>query len=508
MKNLIFKKIKPLLFVLPLALCSACGSARIEKPVISDYRSDYSPVFESKLPVISIASESKNNDFVTQPLSEAVKQQMLHWMDNVPNPSPWYENCSVSVTDGEGKAFIENTSAKVKVRGNWTTTYDKKPLRIKFDKKQAMLGLNGGKEFKDWVLLALYKDWSLLRDASALYLSKMISPDYSSDFRLVEVYVNSQYWGVYLLAEQQQVKKGRLPVNEAEKNYKATDIGYFMEFDGYYFSEENNFEIDYTGPISDINGEPISFGLNKGYTIKSDIYSSEQKAFISSYMNNLWKICYEASYNNKYYEFNEDFTDIIESKSLTNAYDCISKVIDINSLVNSYMIAEITCDPDLFWSSFYMDVDFSASGAKKLKFEAPWDFDSSLGNKNFCADGKGVYAGALSWDVNHQKRGTGNPWMMIFINCDWFQSLLRQKWAMIKKQDMHGKLIDFIDKSQSLYAQSFEQNSKRWQNIGPEKPGAFELCKEAVECKSQADSCAYLKKWINSRFDGLDEVWK
>ena len=216
------KKIIPLLFVISaLAFVPAFGASKSDSPKISTYKSSYSPLFGSQLPVIRIESESKKNDFVTEPLSEAVKQQMLGWMPEVPNPAPWYENCSVSVVDGEGNEFLADSPAKVKVRGNWTTSYDKKPLRIKFDKKQPMLGLNDGKEFKDWVLLALYKDWSLLRDATAFYASKLISPDYSSDFRLVEVYVNSEYWGVYLLAEQQQVKKGRISIAEAKKRLQG-----------------------------------------------------------------------------------------------------------------------------------------------------------------------------------------------------------------------------------------------------------------------------------------------
>jgi len=36
-----------------------------------------------------------------------------------------------------------------------------------------------------------------------------------------------------------------------------------------------------------------------------------------------------------------------------------------------YIINEITCDADLYFSSFYMDVDFSKDGNKKLRFEAP-----------------------------------------------------------------------------------------------------------------------------------------
>ena len=108
--------------------------------------------------------------------------------------------------------MLNNVSGKVKVRGNYTSSYDKKPIRIKFDKKQKMLGLNNDNELKSWVLLANWKDSSMLRDASAFYLANaLLESDgyYSSDFRFVKVYLNDSYNGVYLLVEQQQINKYR-----------------------------------------------------------------------------------------------------------------------------------------------------------------------------------------------------------------------------------------------------------------------------------------------------------
>lgn len=53
--------------------------------------------------------------------------------------------------DGE---ILLQEKAQLKARGNWTLNYPKKTLRIKFEKKQNLLGLNGGREYKNWVLLA------------------------------------------------------------------------------------------------------------------------------------------------------------------------------------------------------------------------------------------------------------------------------------------------------------------------------------------------------------------
>ncbi len=86
---------------------------------------------------------------------------------NPENNIDWqYHNCTVTVNNC-AEEYELSVTAGIKVRGNWTTTYDKKPFRIKFDKKQAMLGLNGGAKMKSWVLLADYKDCALERNSVA-----------------------------------------------------------------------------------------------------------------------------------------------------------------------------------------------------------------------------------------------------------------------------------------------------------------------------------------------------
>ena len=70
----------------------------------------------------------------------------MSWWDfsNKDKPDPWYEECVISTENSDGSVLLDGTAAQVKVRGNWTTNYAKKSFRIKFDKKQTMLGLNNG----------------------------------------------------------------------------------------------------------------------------------------------------------------------------------------------------------------------------------------------------------------------------------------------------------------------------------------------------------------------------
>lgn len=472
--------------------------------IMSEFMSEYVPFQSEILPQIRITSNSGSKDFITKPVDRDVSAQKKNWGGYKGEPAPWYEACTITVIDEYSKKTIDDVDAQVRVRGNWTSNYPKKGIRIKFDKKQSMLGLNNNVKMKNWILLASYKDWSFLRDQTALYLSNLISPYYTSDFRLVELYVNEEFYGIYIVAEQQEVAKQRINITEPKKGYEGNDIGYIIELDDHTHQDENHFTMDFGKGLKDINGKMVKKFIPM-YSVKSDINSESQLKFIDSYMNNLWKICYEAVYKGQYYKFNDDRTALVSSDAKT-CYECVSSVIDIESLVNTYILHEIVCDADFYYTSFYMDVDLGPDGNKLLTFEAPWDFDSSLGNKNFCVDSQGLFASVIQWDVNHYKKEVGNPWFLIFINCNWFQDLVRQKWSQISEQGIIYKLSDHIEFVSTKYTKYFEKDQGIWGNIG-HKETIGELCTAAGSCKNEQQAAFYLQYWLEERFKALDELW-
>ena len=503
---------------------SSIMPSKTEYPAKSDNSKELdtaglTPVTEHVYPLIKIVSTENGgkNGFITDPVAHHVKDLQQSWYDfsNVDAPDPYYEKCTIAV-DG-GKAL----EGQVKVRGNWTTNYNKKSLRIKFDKKQSMCGLNGGQKFKNWVLLAMYKDASFLRDAVALKMYKQMFPEYyASDCCLVEVEVNGVYLGVYLLAEQQETKEGRINITEAEKDSADTNIGYLIEFDSYYYTEVENerFEINYGRGITDYDDRTLR-EIQNGYTIKSDVYSAEQKDFIMKYMNRVWKICYDAAYNQRYFRFNSEYGLEEYKPEGSNADEkcknCISAVIDITSLADMYIFNEIICDPDLYLTSFFMDIDFGEGGDKLLRFEAPWDFDSTMGNKNFCVDnysrgnivGKNdMFAGACQTDVNcEHNRFHANPWMVIFINEPWFQQLIKDQWAAIDSAAILSDLQEFIDDNSSKqYEAVYNYTRGLWGD--PHEDWELSQPSAVAAATSQAASAAYLKEWLTYRFGAVDKI--
>lgn len=467
-------------------------------------------------------NETALDDFIKKPVKTYV---------NSAGPEPYYVACTLTFGGGEP------LECQVKVRGNWTTSYKKKSLRIKFTEKQNILGLHNGEKYKNWVLLAGFKDASFLRDAVGFTMFKTMFPDYyCSDFKLVEVLLKTadheepENLGVYLLAEQQEGKAGRINITEGKKKEaENTNIGYIIEFDNYAKHEEENqkFSIKYLNNNENLltyNGKTAG-GFIKDYTIKNDMYSATQKNFISNYMNNLWRICYEAAYNEKYYRFSssytlEEYTPDGDSDD-ERAQNCVEQVIDLTSLVNTYIFSEITCDPDLYYSSFYMDIDFS-QGDHRLRFEAPWDFDSTMGNKRFCSLSddnfndnskstpfsiSSIYAGNGQPDVNgsYSDGIRVNPWLVVFIRSAWFQQLVKDQWHTIETANLKSEINNVIDSytNSEDYAKAFNDTRSKWGWYKEDELNSVTLSKAN---SSQAEAAQYLKEWLVKRIDALDSI--
>lgn len=499
---------------------------------------DYSNLCMQRLSVRTVSQDPKAMDFVTVPIARFVSEIMITYTPGFKIPTePYYEACTVTLRDPDGSILIDGAQADVKVRGNWTTTYDKKPLRIRFNEKQSMGDLNDGNAFRNWVLLAEYKDASMLRNKTALSMAREICESdglYASDAELVEVDINGEYWGVYLLAELQQVNENRVNINDPEKDYQGTDIGYFLEYDNNYYAEDESktFVVDYAdnAPLKSFNGDKtgksitvipkpdgviIEAGDFIGMTIKSDIYSQKQRDFIADYINNVYRIMYSAAYENKAYVFNDDYTKITETADITPE-EAVKKVVDLNSLADMYIISELTCDADIAISSFYMDADFSAGGDRKLHFEAPWDFDSAMGNKDRCADGTGFYAASAVPDVNANdslgidaQYETINPWLAVLMSQSWYTDIIREKWTKAYDDGVFERGLKLIENDKVEYKSAFENNYKKWRNIGKKLPSGVidELYTKAFNCKTEEEAADYLHGWLENRVKFLNDYW-
>jgi len=187
-------------------------------------------------------------------------------------------------------------------------------------------------------------------------------------------------------------------------------------------------------------------------------------------------------------------------------------VVDVDSLADMYIISELTCDADIYWSSFYIDADFGAEGSKKLRFEAPWDFDSAMGNKNRCIDGTGFYAANIVPDVDGGPEENGayytiNPWLAVIANEDWYQDIVKQKWTKAYDSGVFERTCQLVTDESSKYQGDFTKNYDKWNNIINNDIFAAELSAPAKECTNQAEAAAFLHDWLEKRVEFLNSQW-
>ena len=242
-----------------------------------------------------------------------------------------YVPCTVSIESDEADWCLKEIAAGIRGRGNSTWEwYPKKPYRIKFDKKQSVLGLG---KAKSWVLLAEYRDPTDLMNAYVFELGRALNMPFPNHNRYVWVHLNAEEIGLYHLTE--QVQQGENRVNVDEK------LGYLLSLDaddGPYFSNErdNFWSITYQLPVCVKNPED---------------QSQSQLEIIRD-------------------EFN-----ILEQAIKKGTYAEVSEILDITSMADFLIIQELVYNVELDAPrSMYIHKDIGG----KWTFGPLWDFDGGF----------------------------------------------------------------------------------------------------------------------------------
>ena len=154
----------------------------------------------------------------------------------VTTPSPvtskenWMAGATLRIELPDGTVDYEGPMS-IRGRGNSTWNYPKKPYALKLDEKSEILSMPSHKR---WVLLANWKDRTLLRNDAAFWLSSHTGLPYTVRGQFVELEFNGTPAGNYYLCEQIKINKNRVNVK---------DGGLLLELDT-YFDEVNRFLSD------------------------------------------------------------------------------------------------------------------------------------------------------------------------------------------------------------------------------------------------------------------------
>lgn len=271
------------------------------------------------------------------------------------------EKGSIDIITADGNMEYSGKLSKISGRGNSTWGRLKKPYSIKLQEKKPLLGMDAGDK---WNLLAGWNEGARMNEKVAFDIAELLGLDYSPQCTWVDLYLNGEYTGIYLLAESVSVGEGRLDINDLEKQNKAYNPN-IEEADTFKENGMKGYIINNGGNISggylferDLPDywEPENAGFidsdGNTFTIKSPQHASrEQVEYLSRYVQNIGDMLNEGNIEYRNY-------------------------VDFESFARKFIIDEISLNYDVNITSMF----YYKKPNDDLLYAGPvWDFDLAFG---------------------------------------------------------------------------------------------------------------------------------
>jgi hypothetical protein len=369
-----------------------------------------------------------------------------------------------------------NGKIAIEVRGNTSRKFDKKSYMFETrnganqDTSVSLLGM--GRE-EDWILHAMYIDKSCLRIPLSFYLAQR-SGHYASNWRYVELVVDGNYRGLYILVEKIKRDNDRVAVARLDENDLAGDAvtgGYILRID---WKRDAGFYSKYNSK----GGESLFFQWS--YPDEDNI-KPEQAAYIENFMS--------------------DFENAVFSNTFTNSSGKrYTDYINISSFTDFILINELSKNSDGYKLSSYVNKERDSRGGK-LAAGPIWDFDQTYGMSMICAcwDYEGwTY---LQNQIPCFDWATMPMWWEAMMSDEEFTNHLKCRWETLRAGPYHRDSIrNWIDGQANYISKAVERNYKRW----PNAIGQSVWFEPEPIPQSYAEEKSNLQYWIRHRLDWMD----
>ena len=310
----------------------------------------------------------------------------------------------------------------IKWRGNSTKYRAKHPYKIKLAEKTDLFGMGKGKH---WTLLANDLDHTQIRNQITLDFANSIGMEYTSHSKLVTLYLNNEYQGVYELAEHVRVGESYVDIYDWKDTFGFEDDfgvcipnsdgkietetpqtgGFILEadfyrlrerLDGYDYSQDYlNDLIWQTDDQFTEYFQPFYFNSPVGVGVNTDLYQYTKnyiQAFEYALHSDDFTYHAEKTYmkpENISVEFDENDYAIWTYDEVPSDFHCqeydgwhYTDFFDLDSLINYFFVVETTLNWDSMKNSTFIYKDIEGKA-----FMGPvWDYDWAYGNINIDVD--------------------------------------------------------------------------------------------------------------------------
>ncbi len=302
----------------------------------------------------------------------------------------------------------------IEIRGKSSQMFPKKSygFETRDDLNEDLdVSLLGFPEESDWILYGPYSDKTFMRNILVYDLSRDMGR-YASRCKFVELTVNDAYKGVYVFMEKLKRNSNRIDINklkEDENSGEDVTGGYILKLDK---SDNPISETTYTD--EDSFPSQYSSGTNMGQSIrflyedpKSEDITSEQKTYISNYING--------------------FEAILASDEFADPLIGYANYMDVASFIDFFLLNELSNNVDGYRLSTFMYKNKN----EKLKMGPVWDFNLAFGNADYCAGGE-----SNVWAYKFNERCPGDFWTVPF----WWERLLEDPAFVLQLQQRWTEL--------------------------------------------------------------------
>ena len=394
--------------------------------------------------------------------------------------SEWAEDDKITIYNNDGSISLQTVTGGIRLRGNVSQEFPKKPFAIKFKKKQEVLGMPAHKR---WCLLANWLDRTAIRnDVSFALADQTIAAwqnegleeglTYNPRGQHVEVVYNGIHVGNYLLCEQIKIDENRVNIQkeyDADEPKGISEVGYLIEFDDSK-DEVNNFSTSRRNLPCQLKDEVPTNGEHWNY-VKSKVQGIE---------------------------------DNLYNKKFAEAY----KDLDIYSVIDQWFIYELTMNDEYRHPKsvyYYMD------GDKKLKAGPVWDFDwqtfpnfagiKSIGGRN------PNYGTSIS--IMMYTKATTSGWFedapymwypYLVKDATTFNAAVKERWNVMKPYLLG--VTRYIDMFAEQNALSVEYDRTMWPLESNERKSSHAFSGD--ERMTYEESIAAMKTFINDRIAVMD----
>ena len=330
----------------------------------------------------------------------------------------------------------------------------------------------------DWCLIANYIDKSLINN-SLTYHTWTQMGWYGARHQHVELVINGQYQGVYLLVEKLKRDPQRVNISKLQNADISGDQltgGYILAIDLLAGSGCQGWTSNYDGCGTYGAGVYINF---KVVYPDYDSLQPAQLGYIHSYV------------------------DSFENAIIGNQFDPITgwqKFADINSFVDYFLIQEFAKNVDGYRASTYFYKDRNSHGGK-LTMGLVWDYDRGWDNASYAT---GDNAAGWCWPFGNNYT-TPNPlqvprwWEHLLMDTN-FTKALRCRWEQLKYTTLSvASMQAYADSMAGYLNESQGRNFQQWPILGQ----VIFPNPSPVPTTYQGE-INELKNWISARWTWLD----